>query len=152
MSKRLQKELAAVTSTMKTSLPAYQSIECDDSNILIWTAVILPTVEPFNKGAFKFTVTFPPSYPFKPPTIQFLTKIYHPNIDEEGSVCLGILKSDNWKPATQVAQVLSAIGNLIDEPNPSDPINNEAAKLYVEDTGAFKKKAAEWVKTHAIKL
>ncbi|KNC74760.1 hypothetical protein SARC_12702 [Sphaeroforma arctica JP610] len=132
-------------------MPHYDTVECADDNILMWNVTLLPQVAPFNRGAFKYTITFPPNYPFKAPSVKFLTKIYHPNIDEKGAVCLGLLKTDNWKPATNVTQVLAAIANLIDEPNPSDPINNEAAKLYVEDIAAFNKRAAEWVKTHAIK-
>jgi ubiquitin-protein ligase len=60
--------------------------------------------EPYNKGAFKISVDFPAEYPFKPPRITFLTKIYHPNIDEKGQVCLPIITPENWKPATRTEQ------------------------------------------------
>ncbi|VDN37185.1 unnamed protein product [Gongylonema pulchrum] len=60
--------------------------------------------EPYNKGAFKIAIDFPVEYPFKPPKITFLTKIYHPNVDEKGQVCLPIISPDNWKPATKTEQ------------------------------------------------
>jgi hypothetical protein len=59
---------------------------------------------PFNKGAFRIEITFPAEYPFKPPKICFRTKIYHPNIDEKGQVCLPIITAENWKPATKTDQ------------------------------------------------
>lgn len=60
--------------------------------------------EPYSKGAFKVAIDFPVEYPFKPPKITFLTKIYHPNVDEKGQVCLPIISPDNWKPATKTEQ------------------------------------------------
>lgn len=59
---------------------------------------------PYNKGAFRIEITFPAEYPFKPPKISFKTKIYHPNIDEKGQVCLPIISAENWKPATKTDQ------------------------------------------------
>jgi ubiquitin-protein ligase len=58
--------------------------------------------EPYNKGAFRINVDFPTDYPFKPPSITFVTKIYHPNVDESGKICLGIIRTENWKPATRI--------------------------------------------------
>ena len=59
---------------------------------------------PYNKGAFKIDINFPLDYPFKPPKITFKTKIYHPNVDEKGQVCLPIIQPENWKPATRTIQ------------------------------------------------
>jgi ubiquitin-protein ligase len=59
---------------------------------------------PYNKGAFKVEISFPAEYPFKPPKVNFKTKIYHPNIDEKGQVCLPIISPENWKPATKTDQ------------------------------------------------
>jgi ubiquitin-conjugating enzyme E2 L3 len=86
--------------------------------MLNWKILLLPTKEPYNKGAFKITINFPGNslsldcltlrisveYPFKPPKIVFDTQIYHPNVDEKGQVCLGVIASNNWKPATRIAQ------------------------------------------------
>jgi ubiquitin-conjugating enzyme E2 L3 len=59
---------------------------------------------PFNKGAFRVEINFPAEYPFKPPKVTFKTKIYHPNIDEKGQVCLPIISPEHWKPATKTDQ------------------------------------------------
>ena len=61
-----------------------------------------------------------------PPKVVFDTKIYHPNIDNLGRICLDILKK-NWSPALQIKSVLLSIQSLMSEPNPDDPLNNEAA-------------------------
>lgn len=59
---------------------------------------------PYDKGAFRIEIIFPAEYPFKPPKITFKTKIYHPNIDEKGQVCLPVISAENWKPATKTDQ------------------------------------------------
>lgn len=68
---------------------------------------------PYDKGAFRIEIIFPAEYPFKPPKITFKTKIYHPNIDEKGQVCLPVISAENWKPATKTDQgkVVSALRN-----------------------------------------
>lgn len=68
------------------------------------TTSILQENPPYNKGAFRIEINFPAEYPFKPPKICFKTKIYHPNIDEKGQVCLPIISAENWKPATKTDQ------------------------------------------------
>lgn len=68
---------------------------------------ILKENPPYSKGAFRIEINFPAEYPFKPPKICFKTKIYHPNIDEKGQVCLPIISTENWKPATKTDQGMS---------------------------------------------
>lgn len=72
---------------------------------------------PYDKGAFRIEIIFPAEYPFKPPKITFKTKIYHPNIDEKGQVCLPVISAENWKPATKTDQgklLVSALRNSVD--------------------------------------
>ncbi|KAK8766868.1 hypothetical protein V5799_006353 [Amblyomma americanum] len=99
--RRLQKELADIR---KSGTRAFREIQVDESNILTWQGLIVPENSPYNKGAFRIEINFPAEYPFKPPKITFRTKIYHPNIDEKGQVCLPIISADNWKPATKTDQ------------------------------------------------
>lgn len=64
---------------------------------------------PYDKGAFRIEIIFPAEYPFKPPKITFKTKIYHPNIDEKGQVCLPVISPENWKPATKTDQGIATL-------------------------------------------
>ncbi len=66
----------------------------------------MPDTAPYSKGAFRIDIQFPAEYPFKPPKISFKTRIYHPNVDEKGQVCLPIVAAENWKPATKTDQVI----------------------------------------------
>jgi ubiquitin-conjugating enzyme E2 N len=68
-------------------------------------------------GRFKLELFLPDSYPMEPPKVRFLTKIYHPNIDKLGRICLDILK-DKWSPALQIRTVLLSIQALLSSPNP----------------------------------
>ncbi|EPB69886.1 ubiquitin--protein ligase [Ancylostoma ceylanicum] len=100
-SRRLQKELSDLKSC---GVKAYESVEYDESNFLHWTVLLVPDKEPYNKGAFKVNIDFPADYPFKPPKLTLATKIYHPNIDDKGRICLPIVDPNNWKPATRTEQ------------------------------------------------
>ena len=72
-----------------------------------------------------------------PPKAIFCTKIYHPNIDNVGRICLDILKDDKdkgkWSPALQIRSVLLSIQALLSSPNPDDPLNNDAAEQWNKD-------------------
>merc|ERR1712214_240533 len=74
----------------------------------------------------------PEEYPMAPPKVRFMTKIYHPNIDKLGRICLDILK-DKWSPALQIRTVLLSIQALLSAPNPDDPLANDVAELWKVD-------------------
>ncbi|PAV57173.1 hypothetical protein WR25_14068 [Diploscapter pachys] len=146
--KRLQKELVDLRSC---GVKAYDRVECDESNLLRWTVTLAPDKEPYNKGAFLVNIEFPADYPFKPPKIIFATKIYHPNIDEKGQVCLPIVSPDNWKPATRTEQVMVALLALINEPEPDHPLRADLAEEFTKDRKKFNKAAEDYTKKHAVK-
>jgi ubiquitin-protein ligase len=85
-------------------------------------------------GVFNLELFLPDDYPMTPPRIRFLTRIYHPNIDRLGRICLDVLKN-NWSPALQIRTILLSIQALLGAPNPEDPLNEAVAKQWkVRDT------------------
>lgn len=140
--RRLAKELTDIN---KNPTSLYR-INSDDTNILLWKGLIIPQQEPYNKGAFKIEINFPAEYPFKPPKITFKTKIYHPNIDEKGQVCLPIISPENWKPATKADQVIQALLALVHSPEPEHPLRGDLAEEYAKDKKKFFRNAEEYTK------
>ncbi|KAI3613999.1 ubiquitin-conjugating enzyme e2 [Moniliophthora roreri] len=105
---------------------------CPD-NIMLWNAVIFgPAETPFEDGTFKLTLSFDESYPNKPPTVKFLSRMFHPNVYANGELCLDILQN-RWSPTYDVAAILTSIQSLLHDPNPNSPANAEAAQLYREN-------------------
>ena len=102
-------------------------------------------------GSFNLLLILPTEYPFKPPVLSFTTKIYHPNVsnDDKGSMCLGILRSDNWKPSCKIMQVLEMARGLLVEPNADDAVETSIAEEYKNDRAGFEKMAKQWTKMNA---
>lgn len=107
-----------------------------------------PEESPYATGRFKLELFLPEDYPMAPPKVRFLTRIYHPNIDRLGRICLDILK-DKWSPALQIRTVLLSIQALLSAPNPDDPLNNEAAEQWKSQETAAMETARNWTKQHA---
>ncbi|XP_058472553.1 ubiquitin-conjugating enzyme E2 L3-like [Solea solea] len=145
---RLKKELAEIH---KGGQKNFCNIQVDESNTLLWQALIVPDRPPYDKGAFKIEIIFPTEYPFKPPKITFKTKIYHPNIDDKGQVCLPIISADNWKPATKTSQVIQSLINLVNSPEPEHPLRADLAEEYTKDHAKFLKNADDFTKRHSEK-
>lgn len=102
-------------------------------------------------GTFQLNVTLPNEYPFKPPVLNFATKIYHPNVtnDDKGSMCLGLLRPDTWKPASKLLDVLVFTMGVLEIPDPDDAVEQGIAAEFKDNRSAWEKKAREWTKTYA---
>ena len=144
-SKRIQKELY----DLGTDPPAQCTAGPVGENLFHWQATIMgPTDSPYQGGLFVLDIQFPPDYPFKPPKVEFLSRIYHPNISSNGSICLDILKS-KWSPALTVSKVLLSICSLLCDPNPDDPLVSDIALIYKSDKQKFNTLAREWTRKYA---
>ena len=118
-------------------------------DIFQWVATIMgPEDSPYAGGIFFLDIEFPQEYPFKSPKVTFRTRIYHCNINSNGSICLDILK-DKWSPALTISKVLLSICSLMTDANPSDPLVAEIAKQYQQDREKHDRIAREWVKRYA---
>ena len=106
----------------------------------------------YEGGVFKLEIRLPDRYPFEPPQVKFITKIYHPNIDLAGRICLDVLKSPpqgSWKPSQNLSTILTSIQLLLSEPNPDDGLMADISQEYKQNRPAFLKKAKEWVDLYA---
>ncbi|KAG5418126.1 UBC12 [Candida metapsilosis] len=99
---------------------------------------IIPQDGYYKNGKFKFKIEIGHNFPIDPPKIKCLNKIYHPNIDLDGNVCLNILRED-WSPVLSLNSVLIGLNFLFLEPNPNDPLNKEAANMLVKDKKQFER-------------
>jgi len=116
-----------------------------ETDLRVWNAVILgPEDTCYEDGTFTLKMEFTDQYPIKPPTVRFTSKMFHPNVYADGSICLDILQR-NWSPTYDVISILTSIRSLLNDPNPNSPANNEAAKLFVEDRRLYDAKVRKLI-------
>ena len=143
--RRLQKELQDLLTHPIENISAGPT----GDNIYQWEATIIgPEGTPYHGGVFRLKIEFTTDYPFKPPKCIFLTRIYHPNISSNGSICLDILKNQ-WSPTLTVSKLLLSICSLLNDPNPSDPLDSESANVYRSDKEKYFNIAREYTLNYA---
>lgn len=102
----------------------------------------------YEGGVFYLALWFPEEYPWKPPRAEFVTPCFHPNISERGKICLNVLKEE-WSPMLVVSSLLLCISGLLSQPNPDDPLNEEAAELLTGNPAEYARIAADWTRRYA---
>lgn len=108
-----------------------------------------PKDTPFENGKFNLELFLPEEYPMAAPKVRFMTKIYHPNVDKLGRICLDILK-DKWSPALQIRTVLLSIQALLSAPNPDDPLANDVAEKWKHNESDAIETAKLWTQKYAM--
>lgn len=109
-----------------------------------------PDETPYAGGVWTVHVTLPANYPFQSPSIGFGNRMFHPNVDERsGSVCLDVI-NQTWSPMFDLVNIFETfLPQLMRYPNPSDPLNGEAANLLLRDPAAYNKKIEDYVRRYA---
>ena len=128
---RAQKDISdlVLPNTCKAEFP-------DPDDLLNFNLTVSPDEGTYKGGRFIFSFQIGHNYPHQPPKVKCLAKIYHPNIDLEGNVCLNILRED-WRPILTINSVVYGILFLFLEPNPEDPLNKEAAEEMISHPSVF---------------
>ncbi|KJR81846.1 ubiquitin-conjugating enzyme E2 A [Sporothrix schenckii 1099-18] len=166
MSTAARRRLMRDFKRMQTDPPAGVSASPIPDNVMTWNAVIIgPADTPFEDGTFRLVMTFDEQYPNKPPSVKFLSTMFHPNVYGTGELCLDILQN-RWSPTYDVAAVLTSIqrwaarkqwhhlprrgyftnvASLLNDPNTSSPANVEASNLYKDSRKEYHKRVRETV-------
>mmetsp|Transcript_26181 Transcript_26181/g.57460 ORF Transcript_26181/g.57460 Transcript_26181/m.57460 type:complete len:168 (-) Transcript_26181:43-546(-) len=132
----------------------------DDSNVYDWEVMIMgPDGTIYEGGFFKARLTFPPDFPNLPPTMKFESEMWHPNVYEDGRVCISILHApgedalnaqesaeERWRPILGVEQILISVISMLSDPNDESPANIDAAVQWRNDRAGFKKKVRQCVR------
>ena len=109
-------------------------------------------------GFFRAKMVFPKDYPNNPPSVQFVSEMWHPNVYDDGKVCISILHSpgddplgyeqanERWSPVQTVETIMLSIISMLSSPNDESPANIDAAKQFREDLPGFRKKVSQCVR------
>ena len=145
--KRITKEISELSSNPH---PCFTVLPTENDMSFLNVIMTGPDTTPYEGGVYHLYVKLPSDYPFKPPTVKFVTRIYHCNINSSGSICHSILR-DQWSPAITVRKVFDYIYGLLLTPEPLDPLDANIATEYRVDFELFLKHAKEHTLLHASK-
>lgn len=142
--KRLTKELSNL---MKEDFDDFKILDSND--IMNWKASIYgPKNSIFEGGKYDLEIKFSLDYPTKPPSVRFLTPIFHPNVYKDGKICVDILQSE-WTPSLNVNSILISLRSLLLDPNNNSPANRDAANLLKKSPIDYSSKVKEMISQRA---
>mmetsp|Transcript_9658 Transcript_9658/g.24599 ORF Transcript_9658/g.24599 Transcript_9658/m.24599 type:complete len:195 (+) Transcript_9658:110-694(+) len=145
---RVQKELTEIQRDTASGV----SVELVDGSLSNLRGCLQgPKDTPYESGTFYVDIQLERSYPFTPPKMRFITKVWHPNVSSaNGAICLDILKN-KWSPALTLKTALLSLQALLSSPEPDDPQDGVVAKQYIEDKAVFDQTAKYWTDNYATK-
>lgn len=143
---RIQKELKEIEKDKASGV----TVQIRNNNLQSLTGFVPgPRDTPYDGGLYQIEINLEDSYPFVPPKMKFVTKVWHPNISSQsGAICLDILK-DQWSPALTLKTALLSLQALLSSPQPDDPQDAVVAKQYMHDFETYKKTAKYWTEAFA---
>jgi len=143
----------------KRPIEGFSAGPADDSDLFNWDIMIMgPPGTPYEGGMFKAKMKFPQDFPNMPPELRFTSEFWHPNVHEDGKVCISILHppgddqygyetaEERWRPIHSVESVLISVISMISSPNDESPANVDAAKQWRDDKDGFTKKVGRLVR------
>ena len=117
----------------------------DPDNLNVWNAIVTgPTDTPYANFKFNMQIKFNSEYPVKPPSVKFVSPMYHPNVYRDGKICVDILQGE-WSPAQNVRTILVSIRSLLMDPNPNSPANRDAAIIFKSSLEDYNKKVKDFL-------
>jgi ubiquitin-protein ligase len=121
-------------------------------DLFMWKLLIDgPEGTPFVGGKFIVNVDFSDNYPFKPPKIKFVTKIYHPNVKTDtGEICMQAIES-KWVPTLNATFIVQAILTLLRTPTAENALEVDIATKYQNNYNQWQAQAVEWTAQYAKK-
>eukprot|EP00501_MAST-03F_sp_TOSAG23-6_P000308 GSMAST32.ASY1.ANO1.315.1 assembled CDS len=138
--KRPRKEASAAQRRLARDFRSCSAAPVCDSNMFMWKASVFgPEDSPWEGGVYTLNLSFTTEYPIKPPRIRFTTDMFHPNVYADGTICLDIIQK-NWSPIYTVASILTSIQSLLTDPNPASPANPDAARMFLKDKKAYRRR------------
>ena len=148
-SKRIEREIRDILK-FQDGAKSHIKLEMNNGNFTVLKGEISgPLGTPYEGATFELDIQIPESYPFKPPRVKFLTKVWHPNISSvTGVICLDIL-SGEWAAVLTLRTVMISLQALLSAAEPDDPLDAVVAKQYKETPNLYKQTARHWANVFA---
>ena len=123
----------------------------EDDNNIIYVQINGPIDSIYKNGVWDIRIELPKEYPYKSPSIGFVNKIYHPNVDfASGTICLDVI-NETWTPMYNLINIIDIfLPQLLTYPNPDDPLNIDASKEMLNDNSQFEKNVINNIKIYAM--